>query len=165
MASAHHLTILDDFEYVDDTLDDAAWYDRYTIKAGTYDVVIDGGEAVVSAAATLTEEYRTTRLMSRNKAEARSVFEETTFDFRSSAAEAVPGPLSVGGTYGWVAEAGASTPTPAAIASVVADLRAATAARRAVGASHGQGSAEYAAALEDEAREREAVVARAQAAA
>lgn len=164
-ATAQQLTILDDFEYVDDTLDDAAWYDRYTIKAGTYDLVIDGGEAVVTASATLTEEYRTTRLMSRNKAEAKSVYEETTFVFRSSAAEAVAGPLSLGGAYGWVAPAGAPTPTAAVIASVVADLRAATATRRAVGAASGLSAPEYAAALEHEASERADVVARAQAAA
>lgn len=64
-----------------------------------------------------------------------------------------------------MAVAGAPTPTTEAIASVVADLRAATAARRAVASSHGQGSAEYAAALDAEAAERHDVVARAQAAA
>lgn len=161
-APSLRLTVLDDFEHVDDTLDDAAWYDRYTIKAGTYDVVIDGADAVVTTDATLIEEYRTTRLMSRNKAEARSVYEETTFAFRSAADDAVAGPLSVGGTYGWVAPAGASAPSATAITEVVADLRAATAARRAVGTVSGLAGPEYADALAAEAAAKAAIVEAAQ---
>jgi hypothetical protein len=164
-AAPLRLTVLDDFEHVDDTLDDAAWYDRYTIKAGTYDVVVQGSEAVVDVDATLVEEYRTTRLMSRNKAEARSVFEETTFAFRPSAAEAVAGPLSLGGTYGWIAPAGDATPSTDAIAAVVADLREATATRRAVGTATKQTGPEYEAALATEVTRRAAIVAAAQSAA
>ncbi|BDZ50835.1 hypothetical protein GCM10025867_30760 [Frondihabitans sucicola] len=162
-AESLQLTVLDDFEYVDDTLDDAAWYDTYTIKAGTYAITIDGADAVITADATLTEEFRTTRLMSRNKAEARSVYEETTFAFRSDALDAVPGPLSVGGAYGWAAAEGSPTPSASVIASVVADLRAATAARRAVATASGLVGPEYAEALRAEAVEKAAVVARAQA--
>ncbi|GAA4667155.1 hypothetical protein [Frondihabitans cladoniiphilus] len=164
-AAPLRLTVLEDFEHVDDTLDDSAWYDRYTIKVGTYDVVARGDEAVIEVDATLVEEYRTTRLMSRNKAEARSVYEETTFAFRASSSDALGGPLLLSGAYAWVAPAGARTPTAAAIASVVAEQRAATTARRAVGAATGSVGPEYADALAAEAAERAAAVARAQAAA
>lgn len=159
------LTLLEDFEYVDDTLDDSAWYDRYVVKAGSYPVALDGADAVILADATLVEEHRTTRLMNRNKVETKSVFEETTFAFRPSAAEAIPGPLSLAGIYGWIGEAGAAVPTASAIAAAVADLRLATNARRAVGTASGTSSPEYRAALETEIAERAAIVAAAQAAA
>lgn len=74
-------TLAEDTEYVDNTLQTASWWDKYTLKAGEYEVewtTIDGRPVqdatqayygMVRVDATLDETYRVNRVFTASSAE------------------------------------------------------------------------------------------------
>lgn len=68
------LVFEEDTSYVDNTLSTASWYDVYTIKAGSYDIVgaKKKGDLVARVDAILEEEYRVNRLLTASSSETRT---------------------------------------------------------------------------------------------
>lgn len=96
------VVVPEDFEYVDQTLQTASWWDRYTIKAGEYPVVFTNINgyitedtrpyyATAKLDATLVETYRVNRLLWASSSETKEPNEETVVHFSTYAYNINPG--------------------------------------------------------------------------